>query len=133
MNKQKIALVAGITGQDGAYLAELLLGKGYRVVGTSRDVSTCDRRRLRRLNIDSRVELVSMLPSDFRSTLHTVSKCGPDEIYFLAGQSSVGLSFEQPVEAIESIAMGVLNLLEAIRVVNPERSEEHTSELQSPC
>ena len=120
MNKHKTALVAGVTGQDGAYLAELLLGKGYRVVGTSRDGSTCDRQRLRRLNIDSRVELVSMLPSDFRSALHTVSKCGPDEIYFLAGQSSVGLSFEQPVEAIESIATGVLNLLEAIRFVNPE-------------
>ncbi len=119
MNKQKVALVAGITGQDGAYLAELLLGKGYRVIGTSRDVSTCDRQRLRRLNIDDRVELVSMLPSDFRSALHTISKCTPDEIYFLAGQSSVGLSFEQPVEAIESIATGVLNLLEAIRFVNP--------------
>ena len=119
MNKQKIALVAGITGQDGAYLAELLLGKGYRVIGTSRDVSTCDCQRLRRLNIDSRVELVSMLPSDFRSALHTISRCAPHEIYFLAGQSSVGLSFEQPVEAIESIATGVLNLLEAIRFVNP--------------
>lgn len=61
-----------------------------------------------------------MLPADFRSALNTVSKCEPDEIYFLAGQSSVGLSFEQPVEAIESIATGVLNLLEAIRYVDPD-------------
>ena len=118
MDKEKRALVVGITGQDGAYLAELLLGKGYRVFGTSRDVSSCDRQRLRRLDIDRRVQLVSMLPADFRSALNTISKCEPDEIYFLAGQSSVGLSFEQPVEAIESIATGVLNLLEAVRYVD---------------
>lgn len=62
--------------------------------------------------------MVSMLPADFRSVLNTISRCEPDEIYFLAGQSSVGLSFEQPVEAIESIATGVLNLLEAVRYVD---------------
>ena len=67
--------MVGITGQDGAYLAELLLGKGYRVFGTSREVSSCDRQRLRRLNIDGRVQLVSMLPADFRSALNTISKC----------------------------------------------------------
>lgn len=120
MSQQKRALVVGITGQDGAYLAELLLNKGYQVFGTSRDVSACDLRRLQKLNIDRRVELISMLPSEFRSALRALTKCEPDEVYFLAGQSSVGLSFEQPVEAIESIATGVLNLLEGVRYVGTE-------------
>lgn len=120
MTDLKRALIVGITGQDGAYLAELLLNKGYRVFGTSRDASSCDMRRLRALKIETRVELVSMLPSDFRSALHTISRCQPNEIYFLAGQSSVGLSFEQPVDAIESIATGALNLLEAIRYLNAD-------------
>ena len=80
MDKEKRALVVGITGQDGAYLAELLLGKGYRVFGTSRHVSSGDRQRLRRLDIDRRVQLVSMLPADFRSALNTISKREPDEI-----------------------------------------------------
>jgi GDPmannose 4,6-dehydratase len=111
------ALICGICGQDGAYLARFLLSKGYEVIGTSRDASVADRRGLRALGIEERLRIVSMAPSDFRSVLQTVSRAGPDEIYNLAGQSSVGLSFEQPVEAIESIALGVLNLLEAIRFV----------------
>jgi len=111
------ALICGATGQDGAYLARLLLGKGYEVVGTSRDATVANLAGLEALAIKPQVRLVSMAPNDFRSVLQTVTRCAPDEVYNLAGQSSVGLSFDQPVEAIESIALGTLNLLEAIRFV----------------
>jgi GDPmannose 4,6-dehydratase len=109
------ALVCGVGGQDGAYLAEFLLSKGYEVIGTSRDANMVNRDGLRRLGIDARVRIVSMASNDFRSVLQTIARSGADEVYNLAGQTSVGLSFEQPVEAIESIALGTLNLLEAIR------------------
>ena len=112
------ALVCGVGGQDGAYLARFLLGKGYEVVGTSRDAASMNRHGLKSLEIDKRVQLVSMAPNDFRSVLQTVTRVSPDEIYNLAGQTSVGLSFEQPVETIESIVIGTLNLLEAIRFVD---------------
>ena len=111
----KKALIAGITGQDGAYLARHLLGLGYTVVGTSRDSSSCNSSRLERLSIHRDVELVSLAPNDFRSVLKTLTSIAPDEIYNLAGQTSVGLSFEQPVECMESIAGGTLNFLEALR------------------
>ncbi len=111
----KTALILGITGQDGAYLAHLLLGKGYRVVGSSRDSQMCNTSRLERLEIAADVEIVSLAPNDFRSVLKVVSGVEPDEIYNLAGQTSVGLSFEQPVECMESIAGGTLNLLEVMR------------------
>ena len=111
----KKALIAGITGQDGAYLASHLLGLGYAVVGTSRDSSSCNSSRLERLSIHRDVELVSLAPNDFRSVLKTLTSTAPDEIYNLAGQTSVGLSFEQPVECMESIAGGTLNFLEALR------------------
>ena len=111
----KKALIAGITGQDGAYLARHLLGLGYEVVGTSRDSSSCNSSRLERLSIHRDVELVSLAPNDFRSVLKTLTSIVPDEIYNLAGQTSVGLSFEQPVECMESIAGGTLNFLEALR------------------
>ena len=114
------ALIAGATGQDGAYLAAHLLALGHEVVGTTRDAGSADIGRLRALGIDGRLKLVSMLPSDYRSVLRTLAQHRPDHIYFLAGQTSVGLSFDQPVEAIESIATGTLNVLEAIRFVNPE-------------
>ena len=110
------ALICGITGQDGAYLAELLLGKGYEVWGTSRDAQTATLANLHRLRIADRVRLISMAPSDFRSVLTAVDRADPDEIYFLAGQSSVGLSFDQPAETLESVVSGVLNLLEVIRL-----------------
>jgi GDPmannose 4,6-dehydratase len=109
------ALILGVTGQDGAYLAHLLLSKGYRVVGTSRDAQMANTSRLERLGIRQGVEIVSLAPNDFRSVLKVVSGVAPDEIYNLAGQTSVGLSFEQPVECMESIAGGTLNLLEVIR------------------
>lgn len=111
----KTALICGISGQDGAYLAAHLLGKGYRVVGTSRDAHLNSFSNLDRLGLRERIELRSMAPTDFRSVLNVVSQVSPTEIYNLAGQSSVALSFEQPVEALESIAFGTLNLLEVIR------------------
>ena len=109
------ALICGVTGQDGAYLARHLLERGYTVIGTSRDASSARRDGLVALGIESRIQLVSMATTDFHSVLQTVQKQEPDEIYNLAGQTSVGLSFEQPVEAISSITLGALALLEAIR------------------
>ncbi|HIK27638.1 MAG: GDP-mannose 4,6-dehydratase [Oscillatoriaceae bacterium SKW80] len=111
----KKALICGISGQDGAYLAKLLLSKGYIVCGTSRDAEISSFRNLLRLGIREEVKLESMSLTDFRSVLQVLTKIQPDEVYNLAGQSSVGLSFEQPVETLESIATGTLNLLEAIR------------------
>lgn len=114
----KTALVCGISGQDGAYLAQLLLNKGYRVVGGSRDAQMASFRSLEQLGIRSSVELLSVNIHDFRSVLQTLLRVKPDEVYNLAGQSSVGLSFEQPVETLESISVGTLNLLESIRFSN---------------
>lgn len=112
------ALICGVSGQDGAYLARLLLEKGYEVVGTSRDAMAASFGTLSQLGILSQMEAVSMAVNDFRSVLHTLKRHAPDEVYNLAGQTSVGLSFEQPVETMESIAGGTLNLLEAIRFVD---------------
>src|SRR5206468_6238826 len=109
------ALICGVSGQDGAYLAQLLLSKGYEVYGTSRDASVRNFDGLVSLGIAEQVQLVSMALNDFRSVLQVLRNVEPDEIYNLAGQSSVGLSFEQPVETMESVAVGTLNLLEAIR------------------
>ena len=111
----KTALIAGITGQDGAYLARHLLEAGYRVVGSSRDAQSSDTSRLDRLGIAQDIELISLAPNDFRSVLKALSSIEPTEIYNLAGQTSVGLSFEQPVECMESIAGGTLNFLEVMR------------------
>jgi len=111
----KKALICGISGQDGAYLAQLLLSKGYSICGTSRDAQISSFPNLMRLGIREQVKVESMALTDFRSVLQILTKIDPDEVYNLAGQSSVGLSFEQPVETLESIATGTLNLLEAIR------------------
>ncbi len=111
----KTALICGVSGQDGSYLAKLLLDKGYRVVGTSRDAELSRFGNLHRLGIANRVECHSMQLTDFRSVLQVLTQVEPDEIYNLAGQSSVGLSFEMPMETLESIAFGTLNLLEAVR------------------
>ncbi len=111
----KRALICGISGQDGAYLALLLLTRGYEVFGTSRDAQMSSFQNLRALGIRGNVRLESMAPNDFRSVLQVLTKVRPDEVYNLAGQSSVGLSFQQPVETLESISVGTLNLLEAIR------------------
>jgi GDPmannose 4,6-dehydratase len=111
----KTALIAGITGQDGTYLAHHLLQAGYRVIGSSRDAQTCNTSRLSRLGILQDVEVISIAPNDFRSVLKALSCIEPTEIYNLAGQTSVVLSFEQPVEYMESIAAGTLNYLEVLR------------------
>ncbi len=117
---KKTALILGVSGQDGSYLAELLLKKGYRVVGCSRDAQISRFSNLVKLKIRDQVEVQSVSLNDFRSVLQTLKKIRPDEVYNLAGQSSVGLSFEQPVESFESISVGTLNLLEAIRFLeNP--------------
>ena len=112
------ALICGVGGQDGAYLTRLLLEKGYEIVGTSRDAMTSSFGNLERLEIRHNIQTVSMAISDFRSVLQTVKTYLPDEIYNLSGQSSVSLSFDQPVETMDSIAGGTLNLLEAIRFVD---------------
>jgi GDPmannose 4,6-dehydratase len=111
----KKALICGISGQDGAYLAQFLLSKGYQVVGSSRDAQISSFGNLIRLGIRDQVEVESVALNDFRSVLQVLIKVEPDEIYSLAGQSSVALSFQQPVETLESISVGTLNLLEAIR------------------
>ncbi|HXB02118.1 MAG TPA: GDP-mannose 4,6-dehydratase [Opitutaceae bacterium] len=111
----KRALICGISGQDGAYLARFLLEKGYEVWGTSRDAQVSPFVNLARLQLRGRVALESMAVTDFRSVLQVLMKTQPDEIYNLSGQSSVGLSFQQPVETLESISVGTLNVLEAIR------------------
>lgn len=116
----KRALICGISGQDGAYLAQLLLRKGYEVFGTSRDAQINTFSNLARLGIKDKIKYYSTSLIDFRSVLQTIKNSEPDEIYNLAGQTSVGLSFEQPVETFESINIGTLNLLEAIRFYNPK-------------
>lgn len=111
----KKALICGVSGQDGAYLARLLLEKGYAVCGASRDAQMSSFKNLAALGIKDKVSLESVSLIDFRSVLQALTRVKPDEVYNLAGQSSVGLSFHQPVETLESISVGTLNFLEAIR------------------
>jgi len=113
----KRALICGVSGQDGSYLAHFLLAKGYEVWGSSRDAQGSGFINLQKLGIRNRIKLISMIPEDFRSVLVALRKSDPDEVYYLAGQSSVGLSFEQPAETIQSIALGTLNMLEACRML----------------
>jgi GDPmannose 4,6-dehydratase len=115
----KTALICGVGGQDGAYLAQFLLARGYRVFGTSRDAESGRHYNLATLGIDGQIGIESMALNDFRSVLQVLAKVRPNEIYNLAGQSSVSLSFEQPVETLESISTGTLNLLECIRFLDP--------------
>jgi GDPmannose 4,6-dehydratase len=115
---KKIAFICGINGQDGSYLAKFLIHKGYEVWGSSRDVQGNSLSNLVSLGIQTKVNLVSMWPEDFRSVFIGLNKAQPQEIYYLAGQSSVGLSFEQPAETIQSFVLGTLNILEACRLLN---------------
>ena len=114
-SSKRRALICGVSGQDGAYLAKLLLDRGYEITGTSRDAQMSSFDNLIRLGIHEKIALESMAISDFRSVLSVMRKAAPHEVYNLAGQSSVGLSFQQPVETLESISGGTLNMLEAIR------------------
>ena len=111
----KTALIFGISGQDGAYLSELLLQKGYKVHGTSRDAEVNKFSSLLFLGIKDLIKLHSVSLTDFRSVLQVLERVKPNEIYNLSGQSSVGLSFEQPHETLESIAVATINILESMR------------------
>ncbi|NBQ55839.1 MAG: GDP-mannose 4,6-dehydratase [Verrucomicrobia bacterium] len=115
--KTKKALIIGVSGQDGAYLAKLLLEKGYTVFGTSRDHEVSSFANLVRLGIRDRVKTMSMVTSDFRSVLTALQKAEADEVYNLAGQTSVGMSFDYPVETFDSILIGTMNLLECLRLL----------------
>jgi GDPmannose 4,6-dehydratase len=116
--EKRSALICGISGQDGSYLAQFLLGKGYTVFGTSRDAQGSSFSNLKKLEISNQVSYLSMAPEDFRSVLVALRKSNPDEIYYLAGQSSVGLSFDQPAETMQSITLGTLNILEGCRMMD---------------
>lgn len=113
------ALITGITGQDGAYLAQLLLEKGYRVVGAFRRASTVSTFRLDALGITEEVELVPFDLTDHGNMRRVIDATAPDEVYNLAAQSFVGVSFEQPVTTGEITGVGVVRLLEAIREADP--------------
>ena len=115
----KTALITGITGQDGAYLARLLMEKGYRVVGGMRRTSRMDLWRLRYLGVpEHQIELVPLELLEQSNIIDTIREVKPDEIYNLAAQTFVGASFEHPIYTADVNALGPLRLLEAIRVVN---------------
>ena len=117
----KIAIITGITGQDGAYLAALLLERGYKVVGTFRRASSTNFWRIEELGIaqHENFELVEFDLTDQGSAIRLVSKYQPDELYNLAAQSFVGVSFDQPATTAHITGVGALHLLEAIRIVKP--------------
>lgn len=112
---KKRALICGVSGQDGTYLSRFLLDQNYEVFGASRDAQTSTFGNLKRLGIRDRISTLSVEVSDFRSVFQALVNVKPDEVYNLAGQSSVGLSYEQPVETMESVSIATLNILEAIR------------------
>ena len=118
----KKAIVTGITGQDGAYLSELLLKKGYEVHGTYRRTSSINFWRIQYLGIESHpnLHLVEYDLTDASTAVRIIDNIQPDEIYNLASQSFVGASFEQPLATSQITGLGVVNLLEAIRIVNPK-------------
>jgi len=118
----KKALITGVTGQDGAYLAELLLSKGYQVYATYRRTASVNFWRIKELGIFSHenLKLIEYDLTDQANTIRMVSDIQPDEIYNLAAQSFVGVSFEQPIATAHITGLGALHLLEAIRIVNPK-------------
>lgn len=118
----KKAIVTGITGQDGAYLAQLLLSEGYKVFGTVRRLSSMNLWRIQELGIEKHpnLELVDFDLTDEAGAIRLIERCEPDEVYNLAAQSFVGVSFEQPVTTAHITGLGATNLLEAIRMVNPK-------------
>jgi GDPmannose 4,6-dehydratase len=117
----KTAIITGVTGQDGAYLSALLLEAGYRVYGTFRRTSSVNFWRLEELGVlgHEHLELVEYDLTDLGSSIRMLDICKPDEIYNLAAQSFVGVSFDQPTTTAQITGMGALHLLEAIRIVNP--------------
>jgi GDPmannose 4,6-dehydratase len=121
MNKPSSAVITGITGQDGAYLAELLLSKGYQVYGAYRRTSSVNFWRIEELGIDKHpnLQLIEHDLTDLSSGIRLLQSTGAREVYNLAAQSYVGVSFDQPATTAEITGMGALNLLEAIRIVDP--------------
>ncbi|MCC4117950.1 GDP-mannose 4,6-dehydratase [Aromatoleum toluclasticum] len=118
----KSAVITGMTGQDGAYLAQLLLGKGYKVYGTFRRTSSVNFWRIEELGIQDHpdLHLVEYDLTDLSSNIRLLQNSGATEVYNLAAQSFVGVSFEQPITTAEITGLGAANLLEAIRIVNPK-------------
>jgi len=114
MNKK--ALIIGISGQDGAFLAKHLLDKNYLVYGTSRDKYSSSFSNLQRLNILEHITIFSMSIIDYRSVVQLLLELKPDEVYNLSGQTSVGLSYEMPFDTHQSISFGTLNILEIMRL-----------------
>lgn len=114
----KRALIFGVSGQDGAWLAKLLLEHGYEVHGSSRDRDAVSFGNLQCLGILDQVHLHSAAPVDFRSVAALLEAVNPSEVYNLSAQSSVSLSFEQPLETLNSIIIGTVNILEAMRFLN---------------
>ena len=120
MTYRKTALITGVTGQDGSYLAQLLLQKNYRVIGASRRASTLNLPRLAYLDIAKDIELRALDVLDTTNVTRIIEEIAPDEIYNLGGQSSVQASFEQPLYTSEVIGLGTLRLLEAVNLVKPD-------------
>ena len=118
----KKAIITGITGQDGAYLAELLLNKGYTVYGTYRRSSSMNFWRIEELGIQNNpnLHLLEYDLNDQTSNIRLIDKTQPDEIYNLAAQSFVGVSFDQPISTAQTTGIGALHLLEAVRIINPK-------------
>jgi GDPmannose 4,6-dehydratase len=118
----KTAVVTGVTGQDGAYLAALLLDKGYKVYGTYRRTSSVNFWRLEEVGIESHanLNLVEYDLTDLGASISLLNRTQADEVYNLAAQSFVGVSFEQPTTTAQITGLGALNLLEAVRLVNPK-------------
>lgn len=119
---KKVAIITGITGQDGAYLAELLLEKGYTVYGTYRRTSSVNFWRIEELGIKNNpnLHLTEYDLTDLSASIRLLQNTGATEVYNLAAQSFVGVSFEQPITTAEITGLGAVNLLEAIRIVNPK-------------
>lgn len=118
--KKKIALITGINGQDGSYLAEMLLEKGYEVWGSVKRNSVSETQTSRINHIFDRINLEYADMTDMSSLMRVINKCKPDEIYNLAAQSHVRVSFDQPIYTTNTTGLGVLNLLESIRCINPK-------------
>lgn len=112
---KKLALIIGATGQDGAYLSRYLIGEGFKVIGTSRDASQCSKANLKMLRIENDIELISLSPVDYRSVIDLITRIAPTHIYNLSGMTSVGLSYELPLECLSSIVNTCFNFLEALR------------------
>ncbi len=113
----KKALLTGITGQDSAYLSQFLLGKGYKVYGTVRKLIPSDLSRLKFLGIEDKVEIIPVNLLDLQEVTRLIDSIAPDEVYNLAAESSVSMSFKQPIDSVEFNVRSVLNLLEAIRIL----------------